>query len=259
MSSTSRGNQVENDDFFATPSWVVKAILPYLPVTAGTPVLDPCCGEGAILDTVRAVYPTAKTLGLELDAYRANVAKMKGHDVEVGNALLNPWWPRVNDPAVVIQNPPFSRAQDFVQRGIDYSFGQLPPEDSPLIRRAIEGKRASAVLLRLAFLESAERIVAFHRQYPADVYPLAYRPSFAMVVSCAADGKKGCGWRVILPLDAERPSECGLCKRKVRVNTSDSCAYAWFVWGPGRGGRIKVLDDAPPNARAPKPAKTEDA
>ena len=60
-----------------------------------------------------------------------------------------------------------------------------------------------AALLRLAFLESTKR-AGFHRAHPADVFVLAKRPSFT-----------GGG--------------------------TDSAAYAWFVWGPGRGGRWSVL------------------
>lgn len=60
-----------------------------------------------------------------------------------------------------------------------------------------------AALLRLAFLESTKR-AGFHRAHPADVFVLSKRPSFT-----------GGG--------------------------TDSAAYAWFVWEPGRGGRWSVL------------------
>jgi hypothetical protein len=69
-------------------------------------------------------------------------------------------------------------------------------------------------LLRLAFLEGAAR-VPFHRRAPADVYVLPRRPSFT---------GKG----------------------------TDSSAYAWFAWGPGRGGRWSVLDVPPPSGRRSK-------
>lgn len=59
------------------------------------------------------------------------------------------------------------------------------------------------MLLRLSFLEGKKR-VGFHESYPADVYVLSKRPSFT--------GKK-----------------------------TDSCAYAWFVWGKNRGNRWYLL------------------
>lgn len=61
-----------------------------------------------------------------------------------------------------------------------------------------------ALLLRLSFLESAVR-VAFHRTHPSDVYVLPSRPKFV--------GRK-----------------------------TDSLTCAWFVFGPGRGGRWSILD-----------------
>lgn len=62
-----------------------------------------------------------------------------------------------------------------------------------------------AMLLRLTFLESISRR-QLHRDDPSDVYVLSSRPRF-------------------------------------RNDTSgtDSVTSAWFVWGPGRGGRWSVL------------------
>jgi hypothetical protein len=84
-----------------------------------------------------------------------------------------------------------------------------------VLRGVREAKRGTtvAMLLRLAFLASQARH-AFHAAQPADVFVLSKRPSFT-----------GGG--------------------------SDSADYAWFVWGPGRGGRWNVL--APP---APDPGPT---
>jgi hypothetical protein len=67
------------------------------------------------------------------------------------------------------------------------------------LRLAAPTRATVAMLLRLAFLESIER-QAFHAVHAADLYPLAKRPSFT------GEG-------------------------------TDSAAYAWWVWGPGRGGR----------------------
>ena len=79
------------------------------------------------------------------------------------------------------------------------------------VREAARGTTV-AMLLRLAFLASQARHT-LHAQHPADVYVLSKRPSFL------AGGQ------------------------------SDSADYAWFVWGPGRGGRWRVL--APPPGSPP--------
>lgn len=70
------------------------------------------------------------------------------------------------------------------------------------VRKALsEVARGGSVfaLLRLGFLASAKRR-SFHRQHPCDVYVLSRRPSFT-----------GGG--------------------------TDASDYAWFCWGPSRGGR----------------------
>lgn len=61
-----------------------------------------------------------------------------------------------------------------------------------------------ALLLRVGFLETHKRR-PFHLAHPADLYIFPRRPSFF-----------GSG--------------------------SDGAVYAWFTWGPGRGGRYFVLD-----------------
>ena len=75
------------------------------------------------------------------------------------------------------------------------------------VRMALSEQRPyqgiTCALLRLPFLASKKR-ADFLRANPPDVYVLSKRPSF-----------NGIG--------------------------TDSCDYAWFVWGPGRGGRWVVL------------------
>ncbi len=79
------------------------------------------------------------------------------------------------------------------------------------VRRAIDVVAPGgtvAMLLRLAFLEGQAR-ARLHRQYPSDVFVLPRRPSF---------------------------------RRGHNRTITDRWAYAWFVWGPGRGRRWSILD-----------------
>lgn len=217
MSSTNRGAERNRDDFYETPRWVTEAIVPELvrpgEIDENFTVLDPSCGNGAILDVFKALGAT--TLGIEIDPDRAAEAVRRGHRVACADALTVAWPPA----ALKIQNPPFCLAQEFVDRCL-----------------AVGG--TTSALLRLAFLESAER-ACFHEANPSDVNVLANRPSFCMVVACGA--KEPCSWRATLPAHSERPRKCGGCGAAAKITTSDSCAYAWFVWGPFRSGRIKVL------------------
>lgn len=65
-------------------------------------VLEPSCGDGRILDAVRA--RRQQGLGIEYHAGRAAEAKAKGHSVVTANFLECP--PRAEFDAVVM-NPPF--------------------------------------------------------------------------------------------------------------------------------------------------------
>jgi len=66
----------------------------------------------------------------------------------------------------------------------------------------------TCALLPISFLGSQKRR-EFVIANPCDVYVMSDRPSFGLNKA----GKKG----------------------------TDSCYYAWFVWGPGRGGRWSIL------------------
>jgi len=193
VSSTNRGAERRADDHYATPAWVTHAILPHLP--RARVVLDPACGEGALLDAVVAWRGEATvTHGIELSPERAAVTSAKGHHVEAVDALGGLPWPASD---LIIANPPFARAEDFLTRALSQGAG-----------------RTVAFLLRLAFLEGGCRRHFFAAAGMPDVYVFASRPSFT------GNGK------------------------------SDSAAYAWMVWGPGRAGRIRRLEDVKPRRAA---------
>lgn len=143
-------------DYYPTPPDVTRAILDTLAPQPGAVVLDPSCGDGAILDVASERW--CVTRGIELDSSRASTALAKGHAVTAGDALARSW-PSCD---LLVQNPPFSLALDFVRRAAQY---------------AAERGSMTASLVRLSFLSSKGR-AAFHREHPADVYVLAGRPSF---------------------------------------------------------------------------------
>lgn len=215
MSSTNRGAERERDDFYETPAWATEALLRQVVPFAGDlepegfAVLDPFAGRGAILDVCAAAG--VRTLGIEKDEARASQCAAK-HICTLGDAFT--FEPRDGFDAI-ITNPPFSMAQKAAEWCLEHAHG-----------------RPVAMLLRLAFLESMER-VAFHKRHPASIYVLPRRPSFLTkeqkarihaeaIARWEADGKRG-----------QRPSP----------PSTDSCAYGWFVWWqPETGGRWSVLD-----------------
>lgn len=107
------GTAVSKDlQFYWTPPDVIDTVLYkadiYKPSQySGTPaalrVLEPSCGDGRILDEIRA--RGSRGLGIEVHAGRAAEARAKGHAVVTANFLEQP--PTADFDAVVM-NPPFA-------------------------------------------------------------------------------------------------------------------------------------------------------
>lgn len=200
MSSTNRGAERNPSDFYPTPLWATQALLTAIPDLADGVWCEPAVGDGAIVRAVEASRPGRQRWIVgdlrpqavdEVTALASVIDAVALGDFAAGSVVS-----LLSGADVYITNPPFSLAESFARSLID---------------RAASKGATVAMLLRLAFLESAARI-PFHAAHPADIYPFATRPSFS------PDGK------------------------------TDSAAYAWFVWGPGRGRRWF--------APLPKPART---
>lgn len=111
MSATNRGSHattVADHDYYRTPRHAVEAIIPHLPDGI---ILDPCCGDGAILETLRdAGRPT---MGMELDKSRAARARASGLHVEQRDALAEDGWPSA---AIFVMNSPYHLVMQLVER-----------------------------------------------------------------------------------------------------------------------------------------------
>lgn len=91
--------------FYPTPKSVVCQVLADIGDIRGKRVLDPSCGEGAILDGVRGAGAIA--MGIEVDQGRAMHCKAKGYSVLHSNFLeVQPSADMQFD--AVVMNPPFS-------------------------------------------------------------------------------------------------------------------------------------------------------
>lgn len=169
-------------DFFPTPAPVVRAFMdgPGRELPSGEEIAwcEPAVGAG---DIVRAVGPRWAWITYDI----RDVPAPEGVSLHCPGTdfLKEDLEPGTFD--VIITNPPFSRAEEFV-------------------RKALSCSTHVVMLLRLAFLETRRR-EALHAEFPSDVYVLSRRPSFM------ANG------------------------------ATDSCAYGWFWWGPGRGNRWEIL------------------
>lgn len=195
MSSTNRGKERRENDFYPTPAWCVYALLrEWSPGMVAPMWLEPCAGDGAIVRAVieRGWGNTFWDL-IELRSQAVPALEQLQRDfldpIE-GEARIEfqaprdflMWdgrgaWNAEYKYDVCITNPPYKIAQKFIEHALKLS-------------------DTVVMLLRLNFLGSQER-AAFHRANPSDVYVLTPRPDFT------GDG-------------------------------GDSCEYAWFIW-PGTG------------------------
>lgn len=230
----------DESDFYRTPAWCMRAILRHLP--AFWTVIDPCAGDGAMLDAIRDVPRAnrggipfahvcgASLRGFEIDEKRFDVARAKHPGVRRADALAPETYWGFFDVATL--NPPFSLAEEFVRRAI----AEAAPQRATV-----------AALLRTSFLESRER-VDLHREHPADVFVFASRPSFV-----DKDAPRPCprcmAGKQLHRGDVER-GKCTKCSGKTWVKGgTDSASYMWAVWGPGRGGRWQIIDDVDPTKK----------
>lgn len=166
MSATGRSGVRHPDDFYRTPAWVTRAILPHLAIPEGGIVLDPACGDGAILDVVKDARPDVRTTGFEIDRERAAIAARRHGIIGGADALTVPSFQWA--PDAIVMNPPFRHAMDFVERGIECAKGDV------------------ACLLRLSWMAGQKR-AAFWREHMADAYVLPRRPSFTGKGTDASD------------------------------------------------------------------------
>lgn len=156
------------DDYYATPTWCVDAILPELGPLQGCKILEPQAGHGAIVRALHAagadrIYahdlnPDMWAIFRELDG----VVVATSGDFLLSQGLCQGvrMWPAEGFDLIVM-NPPYSDAARHVEHA--------------LTLLACGG--SCAALLRLGFLCSGKR-ADFRRRRPCDVFPLVPRPSF---------------------------------------------------------------------------------
>lgn len=155
---------LDGPDFFPTPAWATFALIDNESFQGE--IWECACGDGAM----SRVIEHAHSVVFSSDLYQ------RGYG-EVGHDFLNPTRSADN----IITNPPYNCAEGFVASGVKHA------------------KRKFALLLRLAFLEGANRAnTIFAKCPPARVWVFSERITFY---------PKG-----------------------VDPKGSGTTAYAWFVW-----------------------------
>jgi hypothetical protein len=155
---------LEGPDFFPTPAWATYALIAN--ETFVGEIWEPACGDGRMAKVLQHTgCPVEAT-----DLYDRGYGEA-GHDFLLANRLVDN----------IVTNPPYNAAEGFVRSGLKNSSRKL------------------ALLLRLAFLEGANRAKSIFAQMPPSrVWVFSERVTF-------------------YPPGIERKG-------------TGTTAYAWFVW-----------------------------
>jgi hypothetical protein len=207
--------ELEKAQDFPTPPWAGRAGAELvLSLDPGARVIrEPACGEMHMAGPLQAFFP--EVLPSDVHAH--------GPNTPIIDWLDDAAWPDKPDCDWVVTNPPFAIADQFVTRGL---------------KRA---RRGVALLLRMAFCESAERHVLFE----GVDNPLTLLAPFSE--------------RVAFDLGRWDPK------------ASKATAFAWFIWDkegqpmpprwikPGTKRRLTLPGDAAEYGWAPPLPLFEDA
>ena len=147
MSRGTRHKQRQEHDFYPTPAWCTRRLLENADLPSDGSWLEPAVGDGGILNVVREYNPDIvwKTCDIRASAHDHKVfSHINGDYLE--------WAPTTKDKLnVIITNPPFSLAMEFIQASL------------PLAHSVV-------MLLRLAFLESKDRNAWIRQNMPDYIY-----------------------------------------------------------------------------------------
>lgn len=165
MSVTNRGTIRKENDFYPTPAVVIETFLDNYHIGDNgeiTKILEPCAGNGNIIKALQERgYTSIKAVELRKEEAE-NLNNMLGYgNFAIADFLtLNP--KHIGDIDVVITNPPFSLAMEFLQKSLE-----IVKDDGKVI-----------LLLRLGFLASRKRFGFMRENPPTEMYVLNQRPSF---------------------------------------------------------------------------------
>ena len=159
MSATNRGAVRREADFYATPQESIVAFLSsYDGFKDDDRILEPSAGDGAILKALR--YHGFAFNHITAVEIREERSLYNWTDDVIFTDFLK--WTPVEKYDVIIGNPPYSLAQEF----IDHSLKLLNPGGRLIF------------LLRTNFLESERRFKWWQDKIPTGLYTLHKRPSF---------------------------------------------------------------------------------
>jgi hypothetical protein len=172
--TTKRRADMDGPDFYPTPRWATFALIDNEPFQGA--IWECACGDGAMAEVLKETGNPIESSDLYDRGYG-----------EIGHDFLNTRRTCRN----IITNPPFHSAEGFVANALQNAEAKF------------------ALLMRLAFLEGANRAnTIFHQHPPSRVWVFSERITFYM---------KG-----------------------AQIAGSGTTAYAWFVWDKNHSGPTQL-------------------
>lgn len=155
MSATNRGGERNPFDYYPTKYWCVDSLLAHFPLP-GRRLLEPSAGDGAIVRAINRSQPDIDWTLVEIDsAHTGSLSRSAATStIHCPQDFLtwrtNQWFD------MVIGNPPFTLAQQFVDKSLKLSY-------------------VVALLLRLMILGSDDRYEWWKSLPPCDIKVLTPR------------------------------------------------------------------------------------
>ena len=161
MSATNRGAVRNEADFYATPLDTVYTLLDnYDGIKPDDIILEPSAGNGNIIRALRERGYKNQVEAIELRCEEYNKLQEYADYVGITDYLkVSPIFGKYD---VIIGNPPYSLAQEFIDKSLEL----LAPGGRLIF------------LLRTNFLESKKRFKWWQDKIPNGLYVLSKRPSF---------------------------------------------------------------------------------
>lgn len=152
-------------DFYGTPARLAAAICELLDRCGVRPelVIEPSAGHGAFVNAARLTWMDARIVAVEIDAAKRPLLKLADH-VLIGD------WVRVapsiskRAPLLILGNPPYCDAEGHIRAALD----------------AMAECDSLALLLRINFLGSHDRVALWRTPGLKHCVPVVPRPSFTL-------------------------------------------------------------------------------
>lgn len=205
-------------DFYPTPYDVTESLMPVIQTLLpnGGRIWEPCCGD---LDMTRV---------LEWHGYEVTSTDLRDTGQGIGGIdFLNDdmaekfgWFP---DPDMIVMNPPFSLAADFIQRALSFT---------PNV----------ACLMKIDYWNALSRLPLWRANMPKLFLPLTWRPAF-LAKERGNSPLMNCAWCVWADSDEDYCAVEPMTKRVYPGYSGDGIRKSLAVLGQAIEGLTEVISN----------------